>query len=356
VEEQGSSGSFELLDKVVSWRLCLWHGEEHPDDAASAPEVKVLLGILVAGALVLALAAALLTQPFTGTAAPWAGPHAEPARLEETVRTLAALGPRNDAGGMARTAALIEERVKALGYVPIIQHYKLTPEELNSTRRIGEPDLLGDFVNVLVDVGPLTPRLVVVGAHFDVRRAYPGADDNGSGVAALLELARMLRERPPPGRVQLAFYSNEERGHIGSTNAPKDSVSRMLSLEMLGCFGEPQHFPAPGMKVLYPDAKSSIVVVGRLNDIALTRAVKRALRGSGAAAISINGPQAIPGIANSDHDAYWRAGVQAVMVTDTAWYRNPRYHTARDTPDTLDYGKMALVADGIAAAVRDQAH
>jgi hypothetical protein len=315
--------------------------------------VRIALAILIPIALVVLIAIAALTQPFAGRSETWAGPLADPKRLEETVRALVALGPRNDEAGMERASAYVEQRLKALGLEPKVQHYRLTPEQLRSTRRPGEPELNGDFTNVLVELGPETPRRFVVGAHFDVRRAYPGADDNSSGVAALLELARLLRDSPPPGRVQLAFYSNEERGHVGSTNAPKDGVRGMISLEMLGCFGEPQKFPAPGMALLYPGVEQSIVVVGRLEDMALARAVKRALRGSAAKAVSIDAPTAVPGIGNSDHDAYWRAGIPAVMVTDTAWYRNPRYHQPTDTPDTLNYDKMALITDGVAAAARD---
>ena len=91
------------------------------------------------------------------------------------------------------------------------------------------------------------------------------------------------------------------------------------------------------------------MVVGRPRDLFLVRAVKRSLRGSGARVQSIDAPEAVPGIGNSDHRSFWRKGVRAVMVTDTAWYRNPRYHTADDTPDTLDYARMAKIADGIAA-------
>jgi len=307
--------------------------------------VRKFVLAFVALSVLVSLALALIVEPFVSASRPWAGPRADPARLEQTVRALAALGPRNDERGQARAAQFVAERVKALGYVPIVQHYRLTDEQLKATSRPKEPELTGEYLNVLVDFGQ-APKLVI-GAHFDARGPYPGADDNGSGVAALLELARMLKGRSLP--IQLAFYSNEERGHVGSTHVPKDGVQRMISLEMLGCFGEPQKFPFPGMRFLYPDVSNQIVVVGRIQDFALARKVKAALRGSGAPAASIDAIEAIPGIGNSDHRSYWQAGIRAVMVTDTAWYRNPRYHTARDTPDTVDYARMAAITDGIAA-------
>lgn len=305
----------------------------------------MFIKVVAAAVVALAAALAMVVQPMVAAARAWDGPRAEPGRLEETVRALVALGPRNDEAGEARAAKLVTDRVKALGYVPIVQHYRLSPEQLSDTRRNNEPELTGEYTNVFIDFGQ-APKLVI-GAHYDARRAYPGADDDASGVAALLELARMLKGRSLP--IQLAFYSNEERGLLGSAHAPKDGVERMVSLEMLGCFGEPQKFPAPGMQILYPDVSNQIVVVGRVRDFSFARKVKAALRGSGAAAASIDAPAIVPGIGNSDHASYWHAGISAVMVTDTAWYRNPRYHTARDTPDTLDYRRMAAITDGIAA-------
>jgi Zn-dependent M28 family amino/carboxypeptidase len=128
-------------------------------------------------------------------------------------------------------------------------------------------------------------------------------------------------------------------------------VQAMIGLEMIGCFSGVQKFPAAALKLLYPVRADYIVVVGRLGDGTLVRAVKSALRGAGAPVRSINAPREVPGIDFSDHANYWNAGMPAVMITDTAFYRNPRYHTALDTPDTLDYAVMAQVVEGVAAAV-----
>jgi Zn-dependent M28 family amino/carboxypeptidase len=287
----------------------------------------VLLLLLVAGVF-------MLVQPFVGKAPSWTGAAADPARLEALVRGLVALGPRNDAAGQDRAASWIRAQ---LGALPVT-------EQVYGARG-------GSFRNLIVRLGPDTPERVVIGAHYDARGPFPGADDNASGTAALVELARMLQARPPAIRVELAFYSNEEYGLLGSTAHASDArgVRAMISLEMLGCFDQPQRFPFALLKLLYPAQGDYIVVVGRPQDFPLVRAVKRALRGSGAKAESIDAPQAVPGIGNSDHRSFWRNGVRAVMVTDTAWYRNPRYHRAEDTPDTLDYVRMARISDGIAA-------
>jgi Zn-dependent M28 family amino/carboxypeptidase len=104
---------------------------------------------------------------------------------------------------------------------------------------------------------------------------------------------------------------------------------------------------------VYPSRGDYIVVVGRVGDAALVRRVKRGLRAGGGRVESINAPRSIPGIDFSDHANYWDAGMPAVMITDTSFYRNPRYHTASDTPDTLDYLRMAQVVEGVAATVHE---
>src|SRR5689334_18152343 len=276
----------------------------------------------------------MLVQPLAGDGPAWGGPKADPARLEALVRGLVALGPRNDAAGQDRAASWIRAQ---LAYLSVV-------EQVYTARG-------ATYRNLIVRLGPETKDRIVIGAHYDARGPYPGADDNASGAAALIELARMLAKRPPPVRTELAFYSNEEYGLLGSGAHAKDSrfVRAMISLEMLGCFDRPQRFPFALLELFYPAQGDYIVVVGRPRDFLLVRALKRALRGNGADSQSIDAPEAIPGIGNSDHRSFWRAGVRAAMVTDTAWYRNPRYHTPADTPDTLDYARMAKIADGIAA-------
>ena len=114
-----------------------------------------------------------------------------------------------------------------------------------------------------------------------------------------------------------------------------------------------QRFPLGLLQLLYPSTGNFIAVVGRIGGGGLVRTVKKAMRGATPLPVrSVNAPGFIPGIDFSDHLAYWNQGYPALMVTDTAFYRNPRYHTADDLPDTLDYRRMALVVDGLAAAVR----
>jgi Zn-dependent M28 family amino/carboxypeptidase len=208
---------------------------------------------------------------------------------------------------------------------------------------------------VIVQLGPETPQRLVIGAHYDVRGPFPGADDNASGTAGLLELARLLKALPPPLRLELVFYPREEVDGNGSAEHARsvrpEEVRAMLVLEMIGCFDQPQKFPFPQMQRIYPAEGDYIVVVGRPKDFSLVRTLKRGIASTGLSVESINAPESVPGIGLSDHRNYWLRGITAAMITDTAWYRNPRYHTARDTPDTLDYARMARVVEGVAAAV-----
>lgn len=292
--------------------------------------------------LVLAGALFVLKQPFAGRAPPWPGPRVDPTRLHDEVQALVALGRRDDEAGMRKAAAHLEARLRALGY--------RVEEQVYSDRG-------GTYRNVIAEAGPFSGRRMIVGAHYDVRGPYPGADDNASGVAGVLELARLFKERPPPVRTQLVFYPNEERG-LGGSDVHARSVdpalaSGMVVLEMIGCFTGPQKVPFAPMKWLYPESGDYIVVVGRPQDFLLVRRLKRGLRGGGGKVQSIDAPEALPGVGNSDHSSYWRAGITAAMVTDTAWYRNPRYHTAEDAPETLDYVRMAKVVEGVAIALSE---
>jgi hypothetical protein len=296
--------------------------------------VRVALWFFGLLALALAALVAAVVQPVLRKGPAWRGPRADASRLSTLVNALVALGPRHDAQGQSRAADFI---ARQLGDTPFEeQRYSAHGEQ---------------FRNLILRLGPDTPGRVVIGAHYDARGPHPGADDNASGTAALLEIARLLRASPPPSRVELAFYSNEEYGLLGSEAhaAAARDVRAMVSLEMLGCFDQPQQFPFGALKLLYPSRGDYIVVVGRLGDALLVRELKAALLGNGAPARSIDAPELIPGIGDSDHSSFWRAGVRAAMVTDTAWYRNPRYHTARDTPETLDYPRMARIAEGVAA-------
>jgi Zn-dependent M28 family amino/carboxypeptidase len=223
------------------------------------------------------------------------------------------------------------------------------------------------YRNVVAELGPDTRDRIVVGAHYDTDGPFPGADDNASGVAGLLELARLLAADPPEVRVELVAYCLEEMPffatdamgsavHARSLRRSGARVRGMLCLEMIGYFTDlpgSQAFPFGALRLFYPERGDFIAVVGRPRDGLLVRRVKAAMRaGAGVPVHSINAPSAVPGVGLSDHASYWAEGYPALMITDTAFYRNPNYHTESDRPETLDYRRMAAVVDGVAAAVR----
>ncbi|MEX0599786.1 MAG: M28 family peptidase [Rhodothermales bacterium] len=223
------------------------------------------------------------------------------------------------------------------------------------------------YKNVTALLGSETEPRVVVGAHYDAAGPYPAADDNASGVAGLLELASLLADNPPDGAVEFVAYCLEEPPfffskqmgsyvHAAALREEGIDVSAMISLEMIGYFSdEPdsQRFPLFFLKPFYPSEGNFIAVVGRLFDRRLVRTVRDAMRdGSSLPVESLNAPSVLPGVAFSDHLSYWRNRYPALMITDTAMFRNPHYHGPGDRPETLDYGRMAMVVDGVVAAVR----
>lgn len=217
--------------------------------------------------------------------------------------------------------------------------------------------------NVIASFGPEEGSVLIVGAHYDAFGGFganPGADDNASGTAGLLELARLLDGSPLTHRVELVAFTNEEPPFFASPwmgsavharSLGKTAVEGMICLEMIGYFSAVQDWPHPFFRWLYPERGDFIGVVGRWSDAGLTRRVERAMRGAGRVPVlSFNGPRSLD-IDASDQRNYWDAGHTAVMITDTAFLRNPHYHTPGDTAGTLDYDRMAGVVDGVLNAV-----
>ena len=222
------------------------------------------------------------------------------------------------------------------------------------------------YKNVIATINPYHSKRIIIGAHYDVAGDTPGADDNASGVAGLLEILRMLSKNRPPCRVDFAAYSLEEPPFFGTRQMgsfvhaytlfrEKADITVMISLEMIGYFSdEPnsQHFPLPFFRLFYPDRGNFIGVVGKLGQGRITKKVRNLMRkGSSIPVYSINAPTVLPGVDFSDHRNFWHFGYNAVMITDTAFYRNPYYHSRGDTMATLNFEKMYQVIKGVAYAV-----
>ena len=208
-------------------------------------------------------------------------------------------------------------------------------------------------------------EIIVVGAHYDSVRGSPGANDNASGVAALLEIGRALKGAGLRRTVRLIAFVNEEPpffywGEMGSgvyakaARARGDDIGLMMSLEMLGAYSDipgSQRYP-PLLGWLYPERANFIAFVSNI-------ASRHALRRTVAAFRSVSAfpseylvaPGIVPGVSWSDQLSFWREGYPAIMVTDTAFYRYPHYHTTQDTPEKIDYVRMAQVVEGLANAI-----
>ena len=209
-------------------------------------------------------------------------------------------------------------------------------------------------------------QVVVIGAHYDTAEHAPGADDNASGVAAVLELARVFAGNSQARTVRFVFFPNEEppwfptanmgsRHYATAAQDRKDQIVAMLSIESIGYYDTEkgsQRYPFP-LNLAYPDVGDFIGFVSNLKSRSLLHSAIAAFRAhatlptQGAAA-----PSWVPGVWWSDHWSFWKAGYPAIMITDTAPYRNPFYHTPEDTPDKLDYDRMARVVHGLTHVVR----
>ncbi len=241
--------------------------------------------------------------------------------------------------------------------------------QYGSTRRQSYQVDNETFHNIILEFGPKSEETIVIGAHYDAFDGTPGADDNASGVAGLIELARLLSQTKLDTHVELVAYTLEEPGyfdtenmgsyvHANSLKQADRKVRLMISLEMIGYFSDERHsqtFPLLGLEYIYPDQGNFIAVIANLSNISAVRDVKKSFqKDSSLPVYSFNAPAFIPGVDFSDHRNYWFMDYPAVMITDTAFNRNKAYHTEQDTADRLDYKKMALVVEGVYRVVLDQ--
>jgi Zn-dependent M28 family amino/carboxypeptidase len=275
--------------------------------------------------------------------------------LRSHVETLAGeIGERNvfRRGSLQASATFLEAEWRAQGHEVSRQTYRVRGQDCSN-------------VEVTVPGAGRPGEILLVGAHYDSVQGSPGADDNASGVAVLLELGRALAGASLARTVRLVAFVNEEPpfflwGQMGSTVYAKaarrrgDDIRLMISLEMLGCYSDrpgSQAYP-PLFRYFYPDRADFIALVSNLRWRRELRRVADAFRaGSDFPLEHVAAPALVPGISWSDHRSFWRQGYPALMLTDTAFYRYAHYHTARDTSEHLDYERMARLADGLRSAL-----
>jgi Zn-dependent M28 family amino/carboxypeptidase len=274
------------------------------------------------------------------------------ARLRRHVEAVAAAPRPAESPGHAAAAAYVRDQLTAAGFDVWEAPFR-------------EAGLIG--VNLLTRPWPDDPALplLLVAAHYDGDEHTPGADDNASGVAGLIEIGAALGQRlrgavPTAARLQLAAYDLEEAGLVGSFVHSRQlrqagrELRGMIALEMIGFTAPTQRLP-PALIGVYPSVGDFIGVVGNDASADLVQGVKAGLTGVPglpvqALVVPGNG-RILPEVRLSDHSPFWDQGFPAVMVSDTSFFRNPHYHQATDTPDTLDYQFLARVTAGLIRAV-----
>jgi Zn-dependent M28 family amino/carboxypeptidase len=254
---------------------------------------------------------------------------------------------------LARAADYIRLSFVEAGFVPGSQTFSVRGVRVQNLEAIARGSSTGS-------------DSLVVGAHYDTIGGSPGANDNGTGIAAVLELARRFAGHTLPRTLRFVafvneeppFFQTEEMGSLVYARAARqrgDRILGMLSLETMGYYSdEPgsQQYPGP-LAQFFPDTGNFIGVVGNTASGELVRGIHAAFTAH--SDFPIQGaplPADLPGAGWSDHWSFWQTGYPAVMVTDTAPFRYPWYHTAEDTPDKVDFARLARVVDGLDAVVR----
>lgn len=280
--------------------------------------------------------------------------------LKNTVKILSEeIGSRSymEIDALNKTAEYITEELGAYGYTVSSQIYEAGGET---------------YRNIFTEIkGKKIPeKILIIGAHYDTVTGTPGADDNASGVAGLLELARLLQKSSFNKTVQFVAFTLEEPPFFRTKNMgsykyaeklhKEDAeIEGMVCLESIGYFINNkggQNYPLPFFRWFYPEKGNFISLVSDLQSKDFLTRVKGAFKKNSVLPVeSISAFSIIPGIDFSDHRSFWKFGYKALMVTDTAFYRNANYHGMGDTPDTLDFKSMADVVLGLKAAMEELA-
>ncbi|MFM1798106.1 MAG: hypothetical protein RLZZ117_384 [Cyanobacteriota bacterium] len=250
-----------------------------------------------------------------------------------------------DPMGLLAVRSILRERLGRLG--PVEEH----------TFQLGS----APGTNLLLKLPGQRPELapLLVGAHYDGAPQTPGADDNASGVAALLELARRWRDHPPRRPVWLVAFDQEEEGLLGSRalaqrmRADGERLHLMVSLEMLAFTSPVQRYPHPAMRWIYGSRGDFIALVSNLGAIPLLPGLAREV-GRHVTTKVLPVPwrgRSLPDTRRSDHSPFWDQGFNALMVTDTSFLRNPHYHRPSDDLSTLDLRFLKAVCEGLHAGL-----
>jgi hypothetical protein len=336
---------------------------QHAQDKGVLSHGMWFLVLIVALLLIIGGASAFMTMPdqsYHGRLKPLTGDEAGMSmRLAAHVRKLAGeIGERTveHSAALERSGEYVEEEFVALGFNVRTQDY-----------------FIGDTVVRNIEAEKAGTRhpdeIVLVGAHYDSPPGSPGANDNGSGVAALLELARIFKDKEPARTIRFVAFVNEEppyfmtddmgsRVYARHAKELGETIVAMLSLETIGYYSDEkgsQLYPAP-LHHFYPDTGNFIAFIGNLASRNLVHRCIATFRRT--AAFPSEGaavPGVVPGAGWSDHWSFWQEGYPAIMVTDTAPFRYPYYHEALDTPDKLDYDRMARVVSGLTHVILELA-
>lgn len=295
------------------------------------------------------------------------------ARLMKTVIELptrrAARADEGHLEGLYQTQQLLVKRLKELGYEP----------ELNEVDFLGSThDRSRPLYSIVVEIPGQEEvkegsarEIVIVGAHFDAVPNSPGADDNGTGVAALMEMARVLKNEPMKRTVRLCFFNLEEQGMVGSSKyaaevgdrirEKKEKITLMLSMDMLGYYrtekGTQKTFIPEATGFKSPKEGDFIAVVTTLRHRPVCQGFIRQMKLAcpEAKVVAVDFLPALTELLRSDHAPFLGMGIPAMLITDTADYRSPHYHKPTDAVGTIDEERFTRTVKAITGAVADAA-